>query len=290
MIHRFVDLLAGLPDCAYVVSADDGSNFWKSIWVAGHGFTPRELVGTRLDTFSLGRQFGSPTVSPDRTKVLYSTVPADGSINTLDVRGVNDSGHVQIASYANANAGGVDKGLQGSWHPDGTKVVYVESVGAADTSQWIRSVNIDGTGDTGLYSNNRSANGYAMFPAYNYDGSRIAFYKVGDTLWTMLADGTGATQFDSRTAFTETPIAWANTQDVLAWEDTGAVYKKANGDGTGITTLWTDPNPFWGNTRFAWLPDDSGLIVLRRVPADPDPKFILTVIDAAGGEIGRAHV
>lgn len=276
-------------DVAYVIADNNGVDFWKSIWVTGHGGTPAELINTRLDTFTAGQQFSDPCLSPDRTKVIYGIVPQTGIINTVTLALAESPFTVtNIATTPNGGAGGSNTGTQPFWHPDGTKVIYVETVDAADTSQAIRRVDIDGSNDTVLYTNNRAADGFAMFPAYNFDGSRIAFYKAGavnDTFWTMLADGTGATNFDSRAAFQETPIAWANTQDVLVYLDSAGVYKKANGDGTGITTLWTDPNPFWGNTRFAWLADDSGIVVARRIPTDPNPKFVLTVIDPGGGGI-----
>lgn len=279
---------APLPDAAFVTSDAAGGSFWVSIWQLTHDAGALECIDTRQSTFTFAAQFGSPILSPDRTMLLYSTVPQGGVGNGLYVRASDDSSLELIASYANGGAGGVNVGLQGEWHPDGTSVIYVETVGPSDTSQNIRKVNVDGTGDVSLLSYNRSADGYVTRPAYNFDGSRIAFYadpSVGaDKLYTMLADGSGLNNFATRVGATDTPIAWANTQDVMAWWDAGA-YKIADGDGSGITTLWTDPNPFWGNTRVAWLPDDSGLVVLRRIPADPDPEFVLTVIAADGGGI-----
>lgn len=282
---------AGVVPVLYVINDSDGSNFWKSIWLARHGSTPTELTETRLNTFTFAQQFSNPQLSPDRTQVVYGTVPQGGSLNAVFVAYVDDVlAPVMIATYPNATGGGTNTGMQPFWHPDGTQVIYAETVASGDTSQHLRRVDADGSNDVSLYVNNRSADGFLMMPAYNFDGSRIAFYKqtgAAETIWTMLADGSGASSFDSRSvsAIQKGGLAWANTSDALAWCDTGGVYKMADGDGSGIVTLWTDPNPLWRNTRFSWLPDDSGIVVARRIPADPDPEYVLTVIDTGGGGI-----
>lgn len=284
------NVVAPLPDCAYVVfesdPTDPGSYFVIRLYVAGHAYA-ENYIHTQ-DVFSFGKQYSDPTLSPDRAWVVFGTVPQGGFFNTVEVMPIDGSALVTVASYSNGSGGsGTQTGMQPSWHPDSDTVIYAESVAPGDTSQFIRTVQKDGTGDTGLISHNRSVNGFVMFPMFNFDGSRIAWYGDGpnpEKLYTALADGTGVTNFATRTPAQETPISWANTQDVMVWFDNG-VYKTANGDGSGITTIWTDPHPWWGNTRFAWLPDDSGIVVLRKVPTDPDPKYVLTVIDPGGGGI-----
>jgi len=85
---------------------------------------------------------------------------------------------------------------QGSWSPDGEKIVYSSPDSSESSSIWV--MNSDGSEKIPLTTDK---DGYCMVPSFSYDGSKIVYlkgftsYVVGaenietNEIWTMNADG-----------------------------------------------------------------------------------------------------
>lgn len=164
---------------------------------------------------------GSPTWSPDGSKIAFSStrtgdlgakiyvMNADGSnavrITNVDFVGdgqpawssdnhiafvrqqhvfrMNSDGSnvVQVTSSSTADS-------QPNWSPSSDRIAYTRS-GSSPGTSGIRTINADGTNDVDLIP----ALPEAHDPAWSPDATKIVASKSGH-VWTMNANGTGATQ------------------------------------------------------------------------------------------------
>jgi len=181
------------------------------------------------------------------------------------------------------------------WSPDSSTIVF--NRGGAPGNVYGGTVEtIPAAGGTPTVLHTPSGSNLAYRPSYSFDGSRIAFMLgiplAADELWIMDADGSNAGSVDTITAYRldGSQHAWANTQDVLAYEN-GAGAARAyviNGDGTGKTEITADETSLTALRlgKFAWLPDDSGVIV---VSDQGDGYFALYNLDPSGGTDTRIN-
>jgi Tol biopolymer transport system component len=112
--------------------------------------------------------------SPDGSRLLFSSV---GYLDVLEPDG----------SVVRAEATGPADPSEGSWSPDGTRIVYMTDMGEKGFP--LRVVNADGSGLVAEFGG-EAVNG--RYPAWSPDGTMIAF--IGGTfdhpeLWLIGADG-----------------------------------------------------------------------------------------------------
>lgn len=288
----------------YVIeSSDDGvTNFWISLWMNEHGMSPLDLTTTLLSQNSNNQLIVDPMICPtDDCLVVYAVIPNTGTFNYVAVGATDDSAApVQVAAYCNSACAaptiGNDISMQPSWRPDGNLIIYKTTLqnnvgNPFPRNSQVRSVLPDGTGDTLIKSSEMSTTGQFYWPQFNFDGSRIGALidlPFTDTkIYTMNPDGSSFTAIatTSAVAFQRATFAWANTQDVLAyykWDDN--TVRVINGDGTGDTVIYTDPDPFYGlDCRNVWLLDDSSLVYTQYDSGHAQPSWTIGLLDAGGG-------
>jgi Tol biopolymer transport system component len=134
---------------------------------------------------------GSPSWSPDGTKIAFGRDDPEGGIWTMNADG---SGETRLTS-------GWDK--DPTWSPDGKKIAFTRYPAECCSSRiWI--VNSDGTGEAPLPNLPDPSSGccsaYAAYPAWSPDGTKIAFASSVDEhgnatdkwqIYTVNPDGTG---------------------------------------------------------------------------------------------------
>lgn len=131
----------------------------------------------------------NPSWSPVDNRILLRDDCKEGcSLILIDL----DKGwenRVELASQINE---------QGSWSPDGKKIVYSVLSGSKSSSIWV--MNSDGSEKTRLTSDE---DGYCIAPSFSYDGSKIVYlkgftsYAIGggeekmepNEIWAMDSDG-----------------------------------------------------------------------------------------------------
>ncbi|HET7693572.1 MAG TPA: hypothetical protein VFM44_10840 [Gemmatimonadota bacterium] len=134
-------------------------------------------VSNESDAVVLNR-FGSPSngglsLSPDRTRVVFSTIDPDALDFVLAVATVGGNGFAGwgLAPYDGASFVGSQ-----AWSPDGSRIVYSKQRG---TSSEIYVINADGTDEVQL----TFGGAWNTAPAWSPDGASIAFCRtVGDPM------------------------------------------------------------------------------------------------------------
>jgi Tol biopolymer transport system component len=174
-------------------------------------------------------------------------------------------------------------GYRPAWSPNGARIAFIPltSTCAGSPSQSVVCVmNADGSGVAGLPVST------TVFPSglsWSPDGTRIAFVGTGG-LYAVNVDGSGSTQLTS--GVTAGFPAWSPDGTKIAF---GCVVDAgnndicvANGDGTGLVRLTTDPAD---DHRPAWKPDGSRIaFVTSRYGSDAngDPGIAVMNADGAG--------
>lgn len=174
----------------------------------------------------------NPVLSPDGSKVLFEAGNTSTGYTEIWVA---DGG---IASQVLAD--GNDYYMQPSWHPDSDQFVCIHGAsGAFEGSIEKSSVSNPGTIDVLITQDGTFA---PYRPCFNFDGSRVAYIwdeisGSGGDLKACDDDGTNDGVLDTtvRYRFAGQQLSWANSSNVLAYDD-GQTLTKAyviNGDGTG---------------------------------------------------------
>jgi len=145
----------------------------------------------------LGQGSGAK-LSPDGTKVMFNTYsPQQWTIDVV-VENIDGSNRVNLTNYPDVPEG--QRSMEdGSWSPDGTKVVFSTGLPYATD---IIVANADGSGSTNLTNMGSQPTPthyyhHNLYPVWSPDGSKIMFTScrpwpdgAGCGLYLMYADGT----------------------------------------------------------------------------------------------------
>jgi sugar lactone lactonase YvrE len=204
-----------------------------------------------LSTFS-GSPDLSPSLSPDRSRVVFSTTGADLGGNDLYLVDTDGSG----GNWVTTDGQGAFVGSQ-AWSPDGSRIVFWKT-----TDGEIYVINADGSGEVRL----TFGGAWNTSPAWSPDGTSIAFCRtVGDPfgnspdVYRMSAvDGSGLT----RVAEFGCDPAWSPDGSKIAFTvGSGSLTTDlavVGANGSGLTRLHpgnTNPQQRSGSPN--WSPDGS---------------------------------
>lgn len=177
---------------------------------------------------------GDPEISPDGTKVVFQADANDGNGNHIYVVNIDGSGSPVKITDGSSTTNNID----GSFSPDGTKVVYRAHDG---TTEHVYVANADGSGNFCKISGTTTIN---LDPSFSPDGSRIAYRGLDGGkahIYLSNADGTGnhvklstgiiPDSFLPKFNSTGTRVVWLG-----AGGPNGYIYT-ANTDGTGLVNL-----------------------------------------------------
>jgi len=207
----------------------------------------------------------NPVLSPDSTKIVYTQMNVATGLGELWV--VNNSPGSTPTAVLTSATEWLNTPM---WHPDSDRIVYTRGASGGDFyGGTIETLLISVGTPSVLYTPTGSQRAYR--PSYNFDGSRIAFMldTTGGSgthdLIVMDDDGSNVNVVDGSCTYRldGSQWSWANTQDVLAYENgrTGGAIacKVVNGDGTGSTKISVGDLDLTSMRmgKFAWPSDDS---------------------------------
>ncbi|MFC1563885.1 DPP IV N-terminal domain-containing protein [candidate division KSB1 bacterium] len=143
-----------------------------------------------------------PRISPDSTKIIYRN-NGDGWIYIMDTDGTNNKR--------------LTMGVEPSWHPDGSKIVFSHSVGHNFD---IYTINVDGT------DLSRITDGIAVdeYPSYSPDGNMIAFLYYQE-LHVMNSDGSNRIQLTDSLGYNCHHPVWSPNGDRIVYILEGKIYE-----------------------------------------------------------------
>jgi Tol biopolymer transport system component len=192
-----------------------------------------------------------PSLSPGRSRVVFSTTGADAGGNDLFIVDTDGSG----GNWVTTDGQGAFVGSQ-AWSPDGSRIVFWKT-----TDGEIYVVNADGSGEVRLTFSDT----WNTSPAWSPDGTKIAFCRtVGDPLegspdvYRMSAvDGSGLT----RLAESGCDPAWSPDGSKIAFTDfdlfaPASALAVIDADGSGLTRLHPiNTTPLQRTGSPSWSPD-----------------------------------
>lgn len=297
-----------IPNVPYM---GDGSLLTRAqdVWVSGDLLTPFHVPNTGPPVGGTQRGVNGPQKSPTRNEFVYAASHLDGGWYA-EIRLSRTDGTSQSVLDTLTQADGETYKLEyffPSWHPDGEHIIYCggeHSASFESGEQPIFRINRDGAGKTTLFTSATNS-GSLHHPQYSPSGDWIMFVRRYSTggycqIWTMAADGSGAASIKqinyNLNCVQQCIPAWQNNADVIGFQDIfNGLWKTINPDGTGETTFWTDPDigtfsdvVYGGHGRWAWLPDDSGMLTRMRTDGTTlfdysAAKAAVIPVDGSGG-------
>lgn len=289
MIHRFIDTF-GCDDLGFAFLSDGGAGSLVSIWLAKHDTSNFEITNTRVSGLGgVTPSLGDPMVSPNNCTVAYTYIPDTGTNNYVQIVPTNDSAApTQVENEPNNAGGGLEVSCQTVWSPDSQYIVWASLEGAlaANTGNTkLKRADADGSNVIDLFSTAYipapPVQQRVQGPLFSDDGTKILFYRDGTDatglvptrrVYTIDSDGTNvtlvATYASNLSGGVGEPCFLRGTTTVVYWIPATGVYHIVESDGTGDTVWFDDPDPFWGTTRMAALPNGTDFLALRFFPGD----------------------
>jgi hypothetical protein len=194
-----VGLLVTVPNLAHVQSAQASVTAGEVVFqqVADGDSNLVMLNGTSETALTLGPNDLFPDVSPDGSKVAFTSGPtAGGGLNGISVINTDGSGQVALttADQTETFPSLIFDDLNPRWSPDGTKIVFARDLLGDPYTDDIMVMNADGTGLTDLTPDTSDTYQYST-PTWSPDGTKIAFTEYNATneapqVMVMNSDGT----------------------------------------------------------------------------------------------------
>jgi Tol biopolymer transport system component len=258
--HFLLSLAGNLSD--FSVTAVEGQNL-------DNQDQPTAVLGGAPVT--AGDALYSPSLSPDRSKVVYVEAPvaalaspANDGGGTLVVEDVDGTHARAVASGDNVSP---------VWSPDGRQIAFVRA-GAL----WV--MNADGSGAHAL-GINLSVNYYL---SWSPDGTQLAVAAGQPSRVYAVTLATGAAVPVGSAAQESTP-AWSPDGKQLVFTEgaTSSLYVADVASGA-VTRLTTCTNPCAEDTQPAWSPDGALIAFVRFTGGGAQPGTEqIYVVPAAGG-------
>lgn len=232
-------------------------------------------------------------ISPSGTRIVYATTPIGAGASTLRLLDPVTPNHTGTGTIIDTNPSALVVSMQPAWHPSDNDLVVYRTMDDSPNECQIRSV-VPSVGVSSVVTLRTlsRATGDVYRPSFNHDGTLIAYAMTTEKkLYVMAADGSGSPTLVATLAGATDwqggwDYAWSPVANELAYQDIAAgetVIKKVNSDGTGTTTLFTDPSsPWWGLTLYPWSSDGTTLFYFVR-DLGVDPRFRLYAVDSGGG-------
>jgi len=129
---------------------------------------------------------GEPALSPDGSKIAYSSAPTSSGARDIWVMNVDGSGKSRLTTNAGADE-------RPTWSGDGSRIAFTSVRTDVSPTSDIWTMRSDGTDQIRL----TTTNGLDGAPNWSRDGTRIAFVSVRDgneEIFVMNANGSGQTQ------------------------------------------------------------------------------------------------
>jgi TolB protein len=258
----------GAADRIVFVAEADGS--WDLWWMNGDGSRASRLTTTPLDE-------RAPSLSPDRSRVAYST--SDGALWILDTATRNTTQvPLEPGRYSNP-----------TWAPNNREIVftaYTRTADGEDATLWKYEIGQaeprellrqDGAQDFGDFS----PDGQTL--TYSSSGAVTVFgfgYTVIQQLWT-LSLVTGRVQELVVARGKDTQPSWSpDGRAIVFVSDRGGVPQlwRMNSDGTDLRQLTTGPN---AHTHPSWSPGGDAIVFTTEAGG----RWSLATIGSEGGKI-----
>ncbi len=235
-------------------------------------------LATQITNFSDGRivneDIANPVLSPDGRKILFEILSNSNDWEVWVVNATPGSTPVQLVAVLDEHY------YHPSWGVDSDTFLYVKgSENRFSEAMTIFKDTVSSPGSPVTVKTQATGFGrYLARPRFNFDGTRIAYMQFNGTSSTfrcMNADGTSdgsiatITDYD----FNDPPcFSWANTQNLLAWQDGSTGVWLANDTGGGLVDLNSNgvaaglPGSI---SHLAWPADDSFVVWGAALAVEP---------------------
>jgi Tol biopolymer transport system component len=217
----------------------------------------------------------NPVLSPDGSKVLFEVLSASTGFREIwVVDTIAGSTPTQLV------ANGSQYCFHPFWGPDSDTFVYLLGTGGGVAENDVYKDQVSAIGSPTLLKTHAAGVGGAFRPQFNFDGTRVAYLWTGAAGYPQLRcmdddgtnDGLVANNLIAYDSNEPPQYCWANTQNLLAYEDgdtaakvyviddtgAGSVQVNANGDAAGAACNISGK---------AWPANDSFLVISANLGA-----------------------
>ena len=236
----------------------------------------------------------APAWSPDGQKIAFES-DRDGN-SEIYVMSADGTGQTRLTTNAATDG-------DPTWSPDGTKLAFVSN---RDGHSEVYAMNSDGSGG----ATRLTTTTFSRMPTWSPGGNKIAFTSEPpsgypyEEIYAMGSDGSNPTRLTNggQTVENYTPnwspdgqkIAWAEeyqTPDTCQFQYECIRIMVMNADGSGVTSLSSDPPSGGFEVDPAWSPSGSKIVFVIRsndrggiYTIDPDGSNRTLVVPTPSGE------